>query len=546
MYFDLLCSLYLGKSTNADLSTKDVRRQLHIPTALDAFIPLQLAAKKDVILTGNPGDGKSHLVRLLQDTQKLPADVLVEPDLSASAPQDVIARWMSARSSRRPFLMCANEGPLRELLPLLSATSALNDAARALQTQLGRLCGLPQQLAETPSEQLVLIDLADRSLLAPAMIEKAIHLVTQPDFIPQGNYVESDCAPARNISLLSAWPAIRSNLALILSSAGQRSGGHVTFRSLWATIALAITGGESPAQAVRRWEPESMPLDLVVQGGSQLALADAVRRFADPAAVPMPELDYALWLKGKPAEGGWYFETDRHQPILLPTQTPAYLHRGGATEAALLRFASLKRLVALAHPAGKCLLEALQQQQALPSQQADDALLEVCLQGIRRCFVSAAHERGLPAWMQEGLPLWVNLTYQDVPTQERPHVAVASAPAEAFRIVRPARVPWLQQALGDLPELAWLCHVPSGTHLRLDPPLLAMLRGARASAGPVPTPQALSRFLSRLSSWEERQAAQKLQTAQEDHIAVLGRPRGNVLVTGGVAFDSRGAFYVEP
>jgi len=125
-------------------------------------------------------------------------------------------------------------------------------------------------------------------------------------------------------------------------------------------------------------------------------------------------------------------------------------------------------------------------------------------------------------------------------------VAVASAPAEAFRIVRTARVPWLQQALGDLPELAWLCHVPSGTHLRLDPPLLAMLRGARASAGPVPTPQALSRFLSSLSSWEERQAAQKLQTAQQDHIAVLGRPRGNVLVTGGVAFDSRGAYYVEP
>lgn len=542
MYFDLLCSLYLGKSTNADLSSAEVRRQLHIRTGLDSFIPQQLEARKDVILTGNPGDGKSHLVRLLMDTQRLPSHAVVEYDLSASTPQDVVERWSSARSAGKPFLMCANEGPLRELLPILESVPVLKEAGRSLQAQLGRLCGLPEQLLDVTPQQTFLIDLADRSLAQPELIEKAIGQVTLPEFSPPGSYDVADCAPARNMTLLREWPEIRHNLALILASAGQRSGCHVTFRSLWASISLAITGGVAPAQALTRWEPESMPLDHLVLGPSQLVLADAVRRFADPASIPMPELDHALWLKGKPARGQWYFESELGTSIRLPIQSPATLHRVGSTEAALLRFASLKRLVAIAHPEGKVLLDALQQRQELPSQQTDQALLEVCLRGIRRCFVTATHERGLPSWIQEGLPLWVNLTYQNVPTHERPHIAVAGSPAEDFKLLRPARVPWLHQQLGALPEVAWLCHSPSGTLLRLDPALIALLRSAQASSGPLQTPQAVTRFLSRLSSWEEQS---RPLGAKQDNMAVLSRPRGKVLVTGKVAADSRGAHYVE-
>ena len=65
MSYERLRGLYLGLTSNADLTTDHERHVLHVPTKLDELVPRWLAEGKDVTLTGNPGDGKSHLARRL-------------------------------------------------------------------------------------------------------------------------------------------------------------------------------------------------------------------------------------------------------------------------------------------------------------------------------------------------------------------------------------------------------------------------------------------------------------------------------------------------
>src|SRR5207249_1854981 len=100
---------------NADLTTAEARARLHLPTPLEELVAREVRAGRDVILTGNPGDGKSHLVRTLVESGRL-AGAVVELDLSARPTEEVLEAWQKARDTRRPFVLCGNEGPLTELL----------------------------------------------------------------------------------------------------------------------------------------------------------------------------------------------------------------------------------------------------------------------------------------------------------------------------------------------------------------------------------------------------------------------------------------------
>lgn len=548
MSYELLTNLYFGETTNADLMDAESRARLHVKTPLDDFLVEVVQGGRDVVLTGNPGDGKSHLVRHLADDGWL-SGARVELDLSARETAQVLWDWREASEAGRPFVLCANEGPLLGLLDAMAAEPTLRAHHAELRAQLGRLTAARAEELPTEPRHVVLIDLADRNLLDEGIIKNALARVcTQRFFPPLGLSIQAETSAARNLQLLANAPEARARLARLIAAAGRRAGGHFTFRHIWGTIAFALTAAKKAVTLSAEYYGNKVGVDMYPisyltraggRGQGKGALIEAFAAFADPARAADPELDEALWTRGMPARGRWLYPVDH-------AEAPIERWRAGDELGALEAQRHLKRLVALAHEEGEALVQrVVGEGPTLLERGADDReLLERAFCGLQRLYVSAAAREAAPPWVRDGLPLWVGHSYQDVPGEERPHVAVSAISRGALRVLRPLRAPWLEHALGPPLALAWLEHAASGVALRLDPELLEALALAERSEGPTPLPERVQRFLARLAGWEEGQARAGALT--EDHLAVLARPRGALVaaarvartIHGGAAYDN--------
>ncbi len=537
MSFELLRSLYGGRGTNADLVRNEDLTRLHIDTPVEAFVPARVAAGSDVVLTGNPGDGKSHTVRLLQARGRL-SGAEVESDLSARDTAEVAKSWASAAAARKPFVLCGNEGPLLELLAYAARIAPLTERVQEIQAQVGRLTVARRPDLPPEPRRAVLIDLADRNLVVEANIERALERVCDYSFLPvQLGLKASQTSAGRNILLLAGSEIARRRLARLLAIASRRRGGHFTFRQLWQAIAFAITGGKAPnTLLVELYQGKvglgTYPFDNLVKEKGHGALIEAVRAFADPALVTDPDLDERLWAGGVGGLG--------HPDKEAPLDVPSLIWDQGDRDGAMRAHAQLKRYVALTHPDGEALLARLAGSNDLPSRHSDSELLTVVLDGIHRLYTSPGRDEQLPDWLLSGLPLWIGHSYADLPTVSRPHVAVGCRPPDEFSILRPQRAAWLEGVLGPLPDEAWLEHRPSRALLRIDADLLSELVRSPHSVGPLPLPERVSRFLARLAGWEE---ASPSEQAGANTFAILSRPRGEIVVHGAVTEAAGGAAY---
>lgn len=538
MSYDVLRGLYLGESANADLTDRSVRSRLHVTSPLDQLVPSIALQRCDLVLTGNPGDGKSHLVATLQDRGTLDGcDVVL--DLSARSSASVIDTWTTAVRAGRSLILCANEGPLRDFLAVAEADPTVRSRASELSTQLGRLTlTTADELPARPREAW-LVDLADRNVLDQNTVEQALKKVCDADFLPSVGLRTTDSSVGRNLLLFGDSDECRRRFAHLLVHAGRRLDQHITFRQLWACISYALTAGKSESTLSHELDEGHIglgtyPLDHLVKTRAKGALIEAVRRFADPVDVSMPDLDEDIWFRGEPRRGDWLFECPAVEP-------PERLWARGERESALSNFESLKRLVALAHEEGGSLLTLLDENMDSPDDIDDGNLRAAVVVGIRRCFLSAEHEPYAPSWLRGGTPLWIGHTYQDLPPADRPYVAVEALPEDAFAILRPARVPWIGGALGRTLPVAWLVHERSGIRLRLDASFIGRLRQAAFTSGPIAPPDRVIRFLAMLAGWHEEQGAMQLG---RDHFGVLNRPREPLSAAANVLdLESGGSAY---
>ena len=175
---DFLSSLYDRNSCYADRLTPVEIDAINVPTVLEEAVGKWLLAKKDVVLLGNPGDGKTHLFSRLRDViQRVKADVV----LDATAEKDyerIARRWKAASAAKRPFCLAINQGPLNQLL--LEQGHRLPQLAE-LGDQLKTL--LYYDNVPTTPKRVLAVDLNLRSVLTPEIIHHALQNLLKPEIL---------------------------------------------------------------------------------------------------------------------------------------------------------------------------------------------------------------------------------------------------------------------------------------------------------------------------------------------------------------------------
>ncbi|PNW34072.1 UNVERIFIED_CONTAM: hypothetical protein BEN50_18365 [Euhalothece sp. KZN 001] len=235
---DLLADLARGGF--AEKLTSQQRRAIHMSTELDDFLEAQLDAGKQVILTGNPGDGKTQYI--FQNRPEYPEpEYYYLQDASEWDYDDLLEEWSTAVDEGKPGILAINDGPLYEM------SMAYDDEYPFLQTieEQFRRQTIFEASSGEPSEssQFVVVDLHNRGVLTRKIIMQALDNLTDDTFLTAGHDHAGTCHIQYNIQKLRTDP-IRQNLIELLMEVG-KLGDHVTIRDLLNFIAYCITGGRA-------------------------------------------------------------------------------------------------------------------------------------------------------------------------------------------------------------------------------------------------------------------------------------------------------------
>jgi hypothetical protein len=290
---------------------------------LDKQLQQWAAERKDIILTGNPGDGKTHLINLIH-AQGTFDHCHVERDASQRSANEVLSLWAQKKRDGVPFILAVNHAPLRKLtssqaISAFPELSHLNLVPAAINAQV-----VYNEPAAPSIPETIIVDLNQRELITEAIVQALMQrlcalAIAQPC---------TDCPPRRcpvehNATMLSQ-PQVLKNLVQLLKLVARR-GFHATMRDLIGLLAYLLVG-EVPC--VRRWQPtvneeghtvSPQPEDyayytLLFRGRSKLF--DAIRATFDPGTISDPSTDMPLW-SGEIQSHEWLLSIPVKQPATL-------------------------------------------------------------------------------------------------------------------------------------------------------------------------------------------------------------------------------------
>lgn len=331
--------LYRGTNSYADRLAADELESIHVDLGVDDYLVEQAEAGRQIVVTGNPGDGKTHLIeRLRPKLEALGARVIT--DANACTDAEILEKWVASRDDGRPFILAINEWPLY-VLQRLAAKSGFTPVAEALRQVTTARFFVEVHRPADATENVVVVDLSLRNLLAPSVVERVIERLTQDRFFVALN--AADPAIANRDALRE--PQVRDRLLQLLELVATRTG-HVTMRQLVGFIAYLITGGQSATDRVRAGQDTLgfVYSYLAFQDGVG-ALFDAVRTVFDPAEITHPDWDDRLWLGdtdardwlGKPPPGPMTLnESERNKAYRAIKRRFFFEHKNGTDLLALV------------------------------------------------------------------------------------------------------------------------------------------------------------------------------------------------------------------
>jgi hypothetical protein len=281
---DLVRSLYKATLSCADHQDPEFARALHISTPLDDAIVLAAQKKKVVIITGNPGDGKTHLIRHIR--KDLSGRVEVNEDANQYDDADLTRAIDKAVAARMPLVVAINEGVLLNVCERAKAKFAW---ARPIRDLI-----LKPYVYDADEirghDQIVMLDLNLRNNLAPNTVQQALKKVAA---------LADAVGPLADNAQRLTNPTTLKRVTDLLDAVG-KTGFHATMRDLLGFLAYLVAGADQD-------DPEEVrPYFVNAFDGGVGPLFERVREF-DPVLSPAPFLDDQLFMaEDRPEE--WAYQ----------------------------------------------------------------------------------------------------------------------------------------------------------------------------------------------------------------------------------------------
>ena len=423
--------LYRGANSYADRLSPEEIEQVNVDLGIENYLLLHCTQGSQIVVTGNPGDGKTHLIERMRPSLES-VGALVITDANALSDDEILGVWLKARAEKRAFIIAINEWPLYVLHRHAERSGHLfvGEALRQVQ-EAQYFAG--DAIPVPPSDGIVTVDLGLRNLLTEDVVHDVIRRLTDETFYTSMN--AADPALRNRTALLDE--SIRARLIELLRGVSLRRG-HVTMRQLMGFIAYLITGGRSAPERIKAGQDAAgmSYWSLAFEGGVG-PLFGALREGFDPADCAHPDWDDRLW-RGDYTASEWPLGNAPVPAISAPDSARA--------------FAAQKRQFYFEHPEGGELLN------LRPS---DDRTFASILHDVShdsaltvRLFIGAINRFYEPDFSDSGadrLHLWQSLRY-DVRSPSA-FVAVRNAEREAFSIREQQFASWVTDWLPKSQQL---------------------------------------------------------------------------------------------
>jgi len=289
---------YRGSSAYADHIDSALLAKIHLETRLDTAIVEAAVAGKDIVLTGNPGDGKTHIIRMLKDKlEALDKQVLIELDASTLPNEEIYARWSEANAKGIPFVIAINAAVLYSLYHF---KSEFTPVAKAYKQMISSVVFHDE---ETEDDDVIVFDLSKREVLTNDILKQAIQKLTDEKHYSECAKcpLSENCEIHKNRSLLQN-ELFQERLAIVMARVALQ-GYHATLREVQSFIAYLIFGNRSCKQISRTTGNNEYDIANLVYSGTG-KLFDAIRNSIDPVNISHPIWDERILTNDLPA-GSW-------------------------------------------------------------------------------------------------------------------------------------------------------------------------------------------------------------------------------------------------
>lgn len=419
---------------------------LHLRTPLEDHLLARAREGVSIVLTGNAGDGKTHLAKAVERRLKDAASgfefvydaTAMMNAVGSVAP--IVERWREAKQARKQLILAINQYPLYMLR--IALPERLPEVAKEIDHQWrGRLTAGVDDTA-SPEDSVLLVDLSLRNPLAPAFAERVLKKMLDDAVVKRYALSGADPDFSFNYERLVHAQVQKRLFELFerLISAGQRT----TVRELWILTARLLFGTSSdgdPPGVPAAWYSERL-----FSRDVRFPLTNALANVADPAGVSHPHLDRYLERPGTAKAGEW--NVGNETPDALPASALAAAkdervrHRG--------RFLALKRRFYFEHAGGERVFELdggadARFHRMLRTPEEDGEHLAVLVDAVNRCYFPHRFEG-----MRDRLCLWIGHRLDEQPTKS--FVAGDCIPQERLSIVRPKPPPGLRENVDYVPD----------------------------------------------------------------------------------------------